>query len=213
MWSMPVLTTAPPRLRVQVRRALEVVGGRLRIARLDDDVGVKPTPQALPRRAELPPAVPTEAPETALRRSPDTEPPPPPEPPTPPETALPAGWKQASAPDGRAYYYAAKGGGATQWTRPTEPAAPEPAHPPADAVPGGHPSVLPVPSTAHMPSTTHMPSTASMPSAAPMPEPPPAQLQPQPAPPPQPSTTMTPQPSVRAPKPTPRRAPPLPPAR
>ena len=45
------------------------------------------------------------------------------EPPLPaePEPPLPAGWKQAEAPDGRTYYYV-RGGKDTQWVRPTEPA-------------------------------------------------------------------------------------------
>ena len=38
----------------------------------------------------------------------------------PAEAPLPAGWKQAKAPDGRTYYYQA-GGKNTQWVRPTEP--------------------------------------------------------------------------------------------
>ena len=39
----------------------------------------------------------------------------------PAEPPLPAGWKQAKAPDGRTYYYL-PGGKGTQWVRPTEPA-------------------------------------------------------------------------------------------
>ena len=39
----------------------------------------------------------------------------------PAELPLPAGWKQAEAPDGRTYYYL-RGGKETQWERPTEPA-------------------------------------------------------------------------------------------
>jgi len=34
---------------------------------------------------------------------------------------LPLGWREATAPDGRAYYYVADGDGTTQWKRPTEP--------------------------------------------------------------------------------------------
>ena len=43
----------------------------------------------------------------------------------PAEPPLPAGWKQAKAPDGRTYYYL-PGGKGTQWVRPTEPDAPAP---------------------------------------------------------------------------------------
>lgn len=49
----------------------------------------------------------------------------------PAEPPLPAGWKQAKAPDGRTYYYL-RGGKETQWERPTEPAGEEVA-PPLDA--------------------------------------------------------------------------------
>ena len=51
------------------------------------------------------------------------KPSPPPPPPAPPEdvaapSGLPLGWEEATAPDGRIYYYHG-GKGATQWTRPT----------------------------------------------------------------------------------------------